>query len=179
MDKTLIIMRGLPWSGKSYRARQIYNETASPRKFIFSTDEYFYAKVKPEKPDEYSFDRNYLQAAHKWNLLRTQDVINWGAPLVIIDNTNTTASEPKAYVEYAHMHGYEIRIEEPTSPQWLEIAPLLEDKKANKKELKALAQKLAEGSKETHSVPAYAIEKMIWRWQPNLTVQDILDAPDF
>jgi hypothetical protein len=177
---TLVIMRGLPWTGKSHRAKEIYDaETLADRKHIFSTDDYFHTEVKPDKPDEYSFDRRYLRHAHKWNLLRVQDAIHWSAGLIVVDNTNTTASEPKPYVEYAHINGYDIRIEEPTSPQWLEIAPLLLDKKANKKAIKEWAVKLELGSKETHNVPAYAIEKMMWRWQPNLTVQQILDAPSY
>jgi hypothetical protein len=108
-----------------------------------------------------------------------QDAIHWERPLIIVDNTNTTASEPKPYVDYAHINGYDIRIEEPTSPQWLEIRPLLLAKKDNKKAIKEWAVKLAEGSKETHNVPFYAIERMMFRWRNNLTVQEVLDAPDF
>jgi len=117
--------------------------------------------------------------AHKWNLLRAQRAIEQGQPLIIIDNTNTTPSEPKPYVEYAKLHewqNYKICIEEPTSPQWKEIAPLLLRKKENKKALKDWAMKLAEGSKENHNVPHFAIEKMMWRWHNNLTVEEILSS---
>jgi len=171
--KVLIIMRGLPWCGKSYRAKELKGNTG----VIYSTDEFFYTQVKPECPDEYSFVPRYLGTAHKWNLLRAQKSIEQGVPLIIIDNTNTTASEPKAYVEYAVAQGYEVKIEEPTSPRWLDIAALLRDKKNNKKALKEWAFKLEEGSKETHNVPAFAIEKMMWRWEPDLTVEQILAAP--
>jgi hypothetical protein len=163
-------MRGLPWTGKSTRAKELAGDDG----VILSTDDYWYTQVKPEKPDEYSFNATLLRRAHEWNQQRAKDAIDAGKPLVIIDNTNTTASEPKPYVEYAHGCGYEICIEEPTSPQWLEIAPLLQDTRANKKALKAWAAQLAEGSLETHSVPAFAIEKMMWRWQCNLTLDQIL-----
>lgn len=173
MDGTLIVMRGLPWTGKSYRAKEL----AGDKGVILSTDDYWYTQVKPEKPDEYSFNPRLLRQAHEWNQERAfQSIVHFNEELVIIDNTNTTASEPKPYVEYAHGCGYKICIEEPTSEQWLAIAPLLQDTRANKKALKEWAARLAEGSLETHSVPAFAIEKMMWRWQCNLTVDQILSS---
>ena len=65
-------------------------------------------------------------------------------------------------------------IEEPRSERWHEIREVLYAKKSNKKELKEWATKLAEGSKETHKVPHFAIERMMWRWQCDLTVDQIL-----
>lgn len=180
-EKTLIVMRGLPSTGKSTRAKELLEllivpEAApEPGKGIFSTDEFFYIKVKPDKPKEYSFDRGYLGAAHKWNLLRVQDAINWSWPLVIIDNTNTTAKEfCCGYAKYGFWQGYKICIEEPTSERWMEIRQLLTDKRANKKALKEWAAKLAEGSRETHGVPAYAIEKMMWRWECDLDPENVV-----
>ena len=171
-EKTLIIMRGLPWCGKSYRAKELAGDSG----VIFSTDEYWYKVNYPDKPDEYNFNQRFLGAAHKWNQLRAQRAIDMSTPLIIIDNTNTIASEPKPYVQYAHWQGYKICIEEPTSERWLEIRELLKAKKANKKALKDWAGKLAEGSKETHNVPFFAIEKMMWRWHSDLTVDDILNC---
>ena len=173
--KTLYIMRGLPWTGKSYRAKEL----AEDESLIFSTDDYWYEVNHPEKPDEYSFNRQFLPGAHKWNLLRAQRAIELGKSPIIIDNTNTVASEPKPYVEYATLcfpGEYKICIEEPTSERWLEIRQLLCDKKSNKKELKEWAAKLAEGSKESHSVPHFAIERMMWRWMCDLTVEQILES---
>jgi hypothetical protein len=172
--KKLVIMRGLPWCGKSTRATEI----AGNEGLIFSTDEYFYKILKPEKPDVYSFNPRFLGDAHKWNRLRAEDAMWHEKPLVIIDNTNTTASEPKPYVVAGTAASYEITVEEPTCPRWFEIRELLLDKKANKKELKNWAFKLAEGSKESHNVPAFAIEKMMWRWHNNLSVEEILEAED-
>ena len=172
--KTLYVMRGLPWSGKSYRAKQL----AEDEGLIFSTDDYWYEVNKPDKPDEYSFNPRMLGAAHKWNQLRAHRAIDMGETPIVIDNTNTVASEPKPYVEYAHWQDYKICIEEPTSEIWLEIRGLLYDKKSNKKELKTLAAKLAEGSKENHSVPHFAIERMMWRWQCDLTVEQILTCKE-
>lgn len=171
-EKKLIVMRGLPWTGKSTRAKELAGETG----LIYSTDEYWYKIRKPEEPEKYSFNPRYLGDAHHWNQKRAHRSIELGEPLIIIDNTNTTAGEAKAYVEYAVCQDYKICIEEPTSPRWLEIHDLLLDKKANKKRLKEWAAELAEGSKETHNVPAWSIERMMWRWEKNITVDQILSA---
>ena len=53
MEKELIIMRGLPCCGKSYTAKELQKE--NPDTKIFSTDDFWYQKIKPEKPDEYNF----------------------------------------------------------------------------------------------------------------------------
>ena len=169
--KTLIIMRGLPWCGKSTRAKELAGETGQ----IFSTDEYWYKVNFPDRPEEYSFNHHYLAAAHKWNQLRTQRRIDMGDPLLIVDNTNTTAKEFCCeYVRYAHFQDYKSRIEAPTSPWWLEIRELLKHKKQNKKALKEWAVKIAEGSKETHSVPFFAIERMMWRWECDLVPEQVI-----
>ena len=171
-EKTLIIMRGLPFTGKSTRAKELAGDTG----LIFSTDDYWYEVNFPEKPDEYSFNRNRLHMAHKWNLIRAQRAMEQGQPLIIIDNTNTTQKEFCCdYAKYAHWQGYNICIKEPTSPQWVDIAPLLLNKKANKKELKNWAAKLAEGSKENHNVPQFAIERMMWRWECDLLPENVMD----
>ncbi len=172
-EKTLIIMRGLPWCGKSTRAKELAGENG----VIFSTDEYWYTVNHPERPEEYSFNHRFIGAAHKWNQLRAQRQFDVGHPLVIIDNTNTLSQEAKPYVEYAHFQDYKICIEEPTSPRWLEIRELLLNKKANKKKLKEWAEVLAEGSTETHSVPFWTIERMMWRWENNISLESILAAP--
>jgi len=174
-EKTLIIMRGLPWCGKSYRAKQLVEGTSG---VIYSTDEYFYTILKPDKPNEYSFNPRFLADAHRWNRVRAQAAIENNVSPIIIDNTNTTAGEPKPYVEYAHYQDYTIRIEEPTSDRWLEIRELLQNKRGNKQALKDWARNLEEGSKGTHGVPFFAIERMMWRWENDLTLEQILNAPD-
>lgn len=172
MQKTMIIMRGLPWTGKSTRAKELAGNDG----LIYSTDEYWYKINFPDKPEEYSFNQRFIGEAHKWNQLRAQKAVEDGKDLIIIDNTNTTAPEAKSYVDYAFYQDYKICIEEPTSPRWLEIRALLQNKKQNKKLLKEWAYKLSEGSKETHDVPFWTIEKMMWRWQNDLTVEQILAA---
>jgi predicted kinase len=172
--KELVIMRGLPSSGKSYRAKEIAGSVG----VVLSTDEYFYKLVEPEEPTKYSFRPNHVGFAHKWNQVRAQKLIEEGHPLVIIDNTNTMPSEAKAYVQYAVPQGYTVRFEEPTSPWWLEHAPLLRNKRENKAKLKEFAAFLAKKSEESHNVPAWALERMLWRWVPDITVESVLASPD-
>lgn len=170
--KLLIIMRGLPWTGKSYRAKELAGDTG----IIFSTDEFWYKIRHPEKPEEYSFNPRYLGEAHNWNQKRTQRQIELGHPLIIVDNTNTTAQEFCCqYAKYAYCQGYEVLIEEPTSDRWKEIRELLLDKKSNKNALKKWAETLATGSRETHNVPQWSIERMMWRWECNLDMDLVIE----
>jgi predicted kinase len=172
--KELVIMRGLPSSGKSYRAKELAGTTG----VILSADEYFYKFVEPENPEKYCFKPSHIGHAHKWNQVRAQKLIEQGHPLIIIDNTNTTPSEAKAYVEYAVPQDYTVRFEEPTSPWWLEHAPLLRNKRENKAKLKEFALFLAKKSEESHCVPAWSLERMLWRWVPDITVETVLASPD-
>jgi hypothetical protein len=174
VKKQLILLRGLPWTGKSYQSKKLLEK--HPEGKIFSTDEYWYKINFPDRPEEYSFNRNLLGTAHKWNQLRAQRAIDMGDPLIIIDNTNTTADEFCCpYLKYASFQGYEIEIQEPTSDKWLEIKELLRNKKANWKKLKEWAKTLSEGSKETHSVPVLVIEGMMRRWQCDLDPKVVLE----
>lgn len=170
-------MRGLPFAGKSYRANQLIEEYKKDGVdgVIYSTDEFWYKVNHPERPEEYSFNPRFLGHAHKWNQLRAQNSINLGDPLIIVDNTNTMASEFCChYAKYAHYQDYQIKIEEPTSDRWLEIRELLKNKRLNKKKLKQWALDLAEGSKQTHNVPFFAIERMMWRWECDLSPELVI-----
>lgn len=170
--KKLILMRGLPSSGKSFTANSLAGTTGK----VFSTDEYFY-KMIGKDPTVYTFNPRFLADAHKWNLLRTRRAIDEmaqnGSPSpVIVDNTLTQPWEGYNYVIYAQAYEIEVEIAEPTSDWWQEIRLLLYDKRSNKATLKEFAKELAK--KNTHNVPFFSIEKMMWRWQNDLTVADII-----
>jgi tRNA uridine 5-carbamoylmethylation protein Kti12 len=179
--KVLYILRGLPWCGKSYLAKQLLAEykARGVEGVIHSTDEYFYKIRHPHEPEKYSYHPHFIVDAHRWNQQRSFRLIEMGHPLIIIDNTNTLPREAKPYVEYALPQDYVVRIEEPTSDRWKEISLLLYRKNDNEQKLKDWSYVLEQGSKETHSVPAWAIQRMMWRWHNNMTVQDVLDAPAY
>ncbi len=160
--KRLIMLRGLPATGKSFRAKQLSEEFNAP---ILSTDEFWYKIRKPDLPDEYSFNPLFLESAHHWNQQRAFRNFELGTPCIIIDNTNTTFKEISTYTEYAIPQDYEVQIEEPTSDWWKEISPLFKDKQGNREKLKEWAIELERRSVGIHNVPAFAIERMIWRWE--------------
>lgn len=188
--KVLIIMRGIPGSGKSTRANQLLQELgANPDGHIFSTDNFWIPKTREsrrqgqsvndiEEIAEYkaNFDTNKLALAHRRNLDEFKRAVDNGVTPLILDNTNVKAFESRAYAEYAEKAEYTIKVEEPTSDWWKEYSPLLKDKKANEKELDKFAHILFEKNK--HGVPLQVIKNMIQKWQPNLTPNDILDKKD-
>ncbi|XP_035222464.1 uncharacterized protein LOC118195279 isoform X2 [Stegodyphus dumicola] len=104
-QNVLIILRGLPGSGKSSLARKMKFSGA-----VFSTDDFFYKKGK------YAFDPNQLTEAHAWNKIRTRNALEKGVTPVIIDNTNTEVWEMVPYIFLGKKFNYEIVILEPNTP---------------------------------------------------------------
>lgn len=173
MANKLILMRGCPGSGKSYRAKELAGDTG----LIFSTDEYFYTQVNTKEPEVYNFNPNFLDKAHKWNFVRATMAINEQKPLVIIDNTNIKSKDfCCTYMRYAHFQGYEIEFQEPTSEIWQEIREFLQDDRNNRELLAKYSQRLSELN--SHGVPPFAIERMLLRWQflnPQTVLENCLE----
>lgn len=143
----LILMRGLPGSGKSTEAAQLAKEINAT---VFTTDEFFMEN------GEYKFDASLLSKAHAWNYRRTVDAM-YADKNVIVDNTNTQAWEMKAYVQKAKELEYDIELVEASKAPWAW-------------DVKECA------NKNTHKVPLDAIQRMFNRFQRNLTIEDILEA---
>ncbi|XP_012707935.2 NEDD4-binding protein 2-like 2 [Fundulus heteroclitus] len=101
----LILMRGLPGSGKTTRARELLS--SGPSGIILSTDDYFAEK------EGYRYDPGLLGAAHEWNQSRAKDALHDGRSPIIIDNTNLQAWEMKPYVKMALERGYKVDFCEP------------------------------------------------------------------
>lgn len=167
-ELTLILMRGVPASGKSYRAKELSGGDDS---IIFSAD-HFFGATKDEYVANWSKDK--LFKAHSWNQRRVREVMQRQRPLVIVDNTNTRIAEMMPYFDMAVQYQYKVRVEEPTSPWWVnDIAPLLLNKQANRKELEAAARMLYEKNQDTHCVPYENILKMLNRFQPMVMFADL------
>lgn len=88
LEKILVIMRGVPGSGKSYLAHQLKENGV-----VLSTDDYFI-----NYQGQYVFDRNLLGAAHEWNQKRANKELKAGTSPVIIDNTNLETWEIQPYI---------------------------------------------------------------------------------
>ena len=159
--KVLYIMRGVSGSGKSTLA----NSLADPSN-IFSTDDFF------GHGDEYvkNFNPSKLGEAHQWNQDRVIEAMSKGINPIVVDNTHTQAWEAKPYVKAALKNGYEVIIKEPNSPMWKVVLDTIE----KDGDLDSVAEKLSSLNK--HGVPKEAIEKMLQRYEPNITVDKILDS---
>lgn len=191
-------MRGIPGSGKSHRANELLVQYGgNPDGHIFSTDNYFIPVTREMRrsgeyvsPDDelaeyrsnWSFDK--LHAAHMNNIRQFKDAVDQRVTPVIVDNTNIKARDIKVYASYARDAGYEIKIEEPTSPWWKEYSPYLEARKSKVKKIVDEADKKIDEfarllfGKNKHGVPLDTIRAMLDKWQSNLTVERILGEPD-
>jgi 2',3'-cyclic-nucleotide 3'-phosphodiesterase len=104
--KTLIILRGLPGSGKSTLVAEL--EKQLDKKAVVCSADYYFYFGKEHKPENYSFNRELLGKAHgqcKYNACKAMDD---GEELVIIDNTNIRLAEYKFYALNAEERGYKV-----------------------------------------------------------------------
>uniref|UniRef100_A0A8I5ZLI8 NEDD4 binding protein 2-like 2 n=1 Tax=Rattus norvegicus TaxID=10116 RepID=A0A8I5ZLI8_RAT len=113
LQKLLILLRGLPGSGKTTLSRILLGQSRDG--IVFSTDDYFHHQ------DGYRYNVNQLGDAHDWNQNRAKQAIDQGRSPVIIDNTNTQAWEMKPYVEMAIGKGYRVEFHEPET--WWKFDP--------------------------------------------------------
>lgn len=145
--RVMIIMRGLPGSGKSYMARSIVHQAFGPcdtSQFIFSTDDFFMVPG-----GGYNFNHMNLQEAHHWNQKRVWHAAMSGLSPIIVDNTNTQTWEMLPYGKLAVENGYFMEVLEPRN-KW--------------------SQKPGElARRNIHGVPKFAIERMLDRYEPYIT----------
>ena len=99
--KELIILRGLPGSGKSTRAKEL----ATDESIICSADDFFIHN------GIYRFDANRLHEAHETCFAKAKQAMILNTQTIIIDNTNTQKWEYQKYLDLAYMYGYEVDIE--------------------------------------------------------------------
>ena len=112
--KDIIIMRGLPGSGKSTKAKSImdYHLSIGINCIICSTDNFFMIN------GEYKFVPEQLEYNHKLNINQFKTNCARVTKIIIVDNTNTTWKEINPYVDIGHMYGYNIYIVE-SNTDWL------------------------------------------------------------
>lgn len=105
MGKTLLLMRGLPGSGKSTQVAKIRKKCQEIGLHLrkCSADDYFI-----DEHGRYNFDRNKLGKAHGYSKRSAEDAMSQGVPLVIIDNTNTMEKEMNPYIKMAKKYGYRV-----------------------------------------------------------------------
>lgn len=97
-NKQLVIMRGVPGSGKSTYAKKEYFSYE-----ILSTDDYFI------KDGVYQFNKDDIGKAHQWNKDRCAAAMGLDCHIVI-DNTNTRFWEFQWYIDMGIYNDYDINI---------------------------------------------------------------------
>ncbi|XP_042663696.1 NEDD4-binding protein 2 isoform X2 [Tyto alba] len=148
IGQVLVLLRGVPGSGKSYLARTLLED--NPGGIILSTDDYFY------KHGQYHYDPDCLGEAHDWNRKRAKEAFEIRISPIIIDNTNIQAWEMKPYVTLAQQFKYKVMFREPDT--WWKFKP---------KELER---------RNIHGVSKEKIKRMLERYERCLTVSSILDS---
>ena len=136
----LILVRGIPGSGKTTFVKNQLKLDNPLHTFHFEADMYF-EKYNPfAKKMEYNFDPSKLSIAHKICLEKTQSALRTGAK-VYVSNTFTTIKEMEPYVTMARILGAKVEIHE------MSEIPVIEGKQQN-----------------IHGVPTHVIDKMLRRW---------------
>ena len=102
MGGVLIILRGLPGSGKTSFAKYMFSNN------VFEADQYFY-----DKDGNYNFDASKLHAAHLdcqkrvEDLMKMSETTQYGSEIVV-SNTATTEKELKPYYDLAEKYDYKV-----------------------------------------------------------------------
>lgn len=98
--KRVIILRGVPGSGKSTFIGKEY-----PEAMVVSADHFFV-----EEDGVYRFDGTKIQAAHGQCFRRYIEAIQTGKELIVVDNTSLSVIEIAPYVAGAEAFGYDVEI---------------------------------------------------------------------
>lgn len=107
----VVIMRGLPGSGKS-----TWITGNAPGAVVCSADHFF------QTSDGYKFDRHSLGQAHQACQTKFILAVAEQAPLIVVDNCNLTTRDMKSYVDIALAHGYDLEIRTLTTPAEVAMA---------------------------------------------------------
>lgn len=149
----MVIMRGVPGSGKSYAAEETLKRFEDKCRAVIHSSDVFFTR-NPEK--EYRFNPAALGIAHKWNQNNVLASLKGGVNLVIVDNTNTTWKEIEPYAKMAHDNGYFVIIAETDTPWAKDVDECVK--------------------RNQHNVPREAIERMLARWQSTDTIIEKLNG---
>ena len=141
MKKTLILLRGLPNSGKSTLAYSITDNVCEADSYFMVYRDNKGNVYRHYYDGEYEFDPNFLTEAHNDCKALCEDFMLGGQEIIVVSNTFTQEWEMKPYYELAERYGYMIH-------------SLIVEKRHN--------------GKNNHNVPDESIEKMRERFEIEL-----------
>lgn len=101
--KYLILLRGIPGSGKTSFAKTIWSDYV-----IVEADKFF------EKDGEYKFDPTKLKDAHQWckdtveQFMKDNELNHQFYPEIVVSNTFTQEWEMQPYIDLAEKYGYKV-----------------------------------------------------------------------
>ncbi|AVQ12670.1 AAA family ATPase [Leptospira santarosai] len=101
VEKSLILLRGLPGTGKSTLAELLSENGRYP---VFSVDDYF----TDPKTKEYNFDPKKNHLAYKYCEERVRQEAMSGTSKIFSDNTFTLSWEMEPYFQIASRFGYAV-----------------------------------------------------------------------
>ena len=117
---TMVVMRGLPGSGKSMVVSTITR--VYPQAVVCSADHYFMKDGKYE----YSSSREDLKSAHLQCQDKALGACEVGERLVVVDNTGVKKWELLTYFRMAQLHRYTVILLEPRTPWRFNVEKLAE-----------------------------------------------------
>jgi adenylate kinase family enzyme len=153
----VVILRGIPGSGKKTIANEIFEKYPKNKVLILSTDDYWF-----DKNGKYKFEPKKIFKAHQWNQQRFKNAIKskkfW---CIIVNNTNTELWEMKPYIKIVNeSNHYVYEIREPLTTRW-QRRDLQTCYKVQKSERERSGQS---------PVPLNVMKKMLDRFKPTSTI---------
>ena len=96
---SLVIIRGLPGSGKTTYAKQCF-----PNHIHLEADMFFV-----DANGNYNFNVNLIKNAHEWCINSSRIFMNHQKD-IIISNTFTTLGEMRTYLDHAKLTGHQVSV---------------------------------------------------------------------
>jgi NEDD4-binding protein 2 len=134
--KLLIIMRGVPGSGKSFLAKSLAGKLGGK---VFSTDKIL------TNSEHYLWSSEMVFEGHRINEELVKHSMSLKEKVIIVDNTNLMPTQTQPYITLSKQFGYAVEVHEPNTPWRYNVQLLLKH--------------------GTHPVPEEVITHMVKTWQ--------------
>ena len=136
-------------SGKSTKAKKLAAECC-----ICEADQYWLNCV-----GEYLFIPSKIGDAHKWCQNKVETLMKEGKSRIVVSNTSLNKKERQVYRDIATRHDYDVEVELPDSPWFLDVYPRLLDKTFTNEDVKIFAEKCI------HNVPLDVMQRMFLKYE--------------